>query len=158
MSPAWRRPVAALALMVGLAAAATLAPPAPAAAAETAGAAGAAPTLDSEAKREQARALFRGLRCVVCEGQSIAESEADLARQMRQIVRDKLAQGESPNDIRAYMVERYGDSVLWRPPLRPATVLLWAGPFLVLAAGAAGVALWYRRQRRRGLGGVRPPA
>jgi cytochrome c-type biogenesis protein CcmH len=81
------------------------------------------------------------LRCLVCQNQTIADSNADLARDLRREVRQMLVQGKSEAEIREFMVARYGDFVLYRPPLKSITVLLWFGPFALLL-----VAVWaYRR-------------
>ena len=84
----------------------------------------------------QARALMVELRCVVCQGQSIADSDADMAADMRALVRQRLARGERPEAIRHWLIERYGDYVSYDPPLSGATALLWATPILLLAIGA----------------------
>ena len=81
------------------------------------------------------------LRCLVCQNQTIADSNADLAKDLRREVRAMLAQGKSENEVREFMVARYGDFILYRPPLRLSTLLLWMGPFALLL-----IALWvYRR-------------
>jgi len=95
----------------------------------------------------RARALGRQLRCLVCQNQSIDDSDAELARDIRRLVREQLLAGKSEGEIIAYLTARYGDFILLKPPVKPRTWLLWAGPFLVLATGAAGVALWLRRRR-----------
>ncbi|MET4896382.1 cytochrome c-type biogenesis protein [Sphingomonadaceae bacterium jetA1] len=83
----------------------------------------------------RARALMGELRCVVCQGQSIADSDADMAADMRALVRQRIARGDSPAAIRAWLIERYGDYVSYDPPLSAATALLWATPILLLAIG-----------------------
>jgi cytochrome c-type biogenesis protein CcmH len=75
------------------------------------------------------------LRCLVCQNQSLADSEAPLALDLKQQVRDQLREGRSEDEVVAYLTERYGDFVLFRPPLKAATVLLWAGPALLLLIG-----------------------
>ena len=81
------------------------------------------------------------LRCLVCQNQTIADSNAELAKDLRREVREMLAQGKSANEVREFMVARYGDFILYRPPLRTSTILLWIGPFALLI-----LALWaYRR-------------
>lgn len=90
--------------------------------------------------------LANELRCLVCQNQTIADSNAELAVDLRNQVREQLRQGKSEEDILAYMVQRYGDFVRYRPPFKFQTVLLWAGPFLLLAAG---LLLLYRNLRRR---------
>ena len=84
----------------------------------------------------RARALMEELRCLVCQGQSIADSDADLAGDMRALVRERIAAGDDPVTIRAWLVERYGAWVSFKPPVEPLTWPLWAAPILLLAAGA----------------------
>jgi cytochrome c-type biogenesis protein CcmH len=86
------------------------------------------------------------LRCLVCQNQTLADSNADLADDLRREVRDLARSGKSDDEIKAYLVARYGDFVLYRPPLKPTTLLLWAGPFALLAGGAM---LWWVILRRR---------
>ncbi|MEK9211313.1 cytochrome c-type biogenesis protein [Sphingomonas sp. 2378] len=95
----------------------------------------------------QARALMGELRCVVCQGQSIADSDADMAADMRALVRQRIAQGESPEAIRHWLIERYGDYVSYDPPLSGATALLWATPILLLGVGALIARSSFRRAR-----------
>lgn len=90
--------------------------------------------LDAELQTRY-QALIAELRCLVCQNQNIAESNAPLAQDLRAQVKTMLIQGESDASIKAYMVERYGDFVLYRPPVKPQTWLLWGGPFLLLFAG-----------------------
>lgn len=90
--------------------------------------------------------LGEELRCLVCQNQNIADSHADLALDLKQQLREQIAAGRSDDDIKAYMVERYGDFVLYRPPLKATTVLLWAGPFVLLLAV---VVVLLRRLRTR---------
>ena len=95
-------------------------------------------------------AVAGGLRCLVCQNQTIADSHADLAVDLRQQIREMLARGQSERQILDYMTQRYGDFVLYRPPFKATTALLWIGPaaLLVLALGALGVVL--RRRQRLG--------
>ena len=79
--------------------------------------------------------LAEELRCLVCQNQTIADSNAPLALDLRNQIRTQIAQGRSDDQIRSYMVERYGDFVLYRPPLKASTVLLWTGPFVLLLLG-----------------------
>lgn len=92
------------------------------------------------------RDLIRELRCLVCQNQNLADSNAELAADLRQITYEMIRAGKSDAEIIDFMVSRYGDFVLYRPPFKPETILLWAGPFLFLAAG-----LWLllARIRRR---------
>ncbi len=95
----------------------------------------------------QARALMGELRCVVCQGQSIADSDADMAADMRALVRQRIAKREKPEAIRHWLVERYGDYVSYDPPLSGATALLWATPVLLLGIGAWIARSSFRRRR-----------
>ncbi|HEY2629786.1 MAG TPA: cytochrome c-type biogenesis protein [Usitatibacter sp.] len=94
------------------------------------------------------KALAEELRCLVCQNQTIADSNASLALDLRNEIREQVAKGRSDDEIRAYMVERYGDFVLYRPPLKATTVLLWVGPFALLALGAGIVVMTVRRRRK----------
>ena len=96
----------------------------------------------------QAKALMEELRCLVCQGQSIADSDAELAGDMRAMVRQRIASGERPEQVRNWLIERYGNWVSYRPPVEPATWPLWAAPILLLLAG--GWLLRKRLVRRRG--------
>lgn len=80
-------------------------------------------------------AIAEELRCLVCQNQNIADSHADLAIDLRNQVRDQLKAGKSDEEIKAYMVDRYGDFVLYRPPVKSSTFVLWLGPFLLLLVG-----------------------
>ena len=103
--------------------------------------------LADPALEARARAISRELRCLVCQNQSIDDSDAALARDLRLLVRERLAAGDGDADIRAFVADRYGDFVLLRPPFRGATYALWLGPAAILAAGAAAAGLWLRRRR-----------
>jgi cytochrome c-type biogenesis protein CcmH len=92
--------------------------------------------------------LEEELRCLVCQNQSLADSSASLAQDLRREVRDLARSGKSDAEIKQYLVARYGDFVLYDPPVKPTTLLLWFGPF-VLLAGAAGVWLTVLRRRSR---------
>lgn len=94
----------------------------------------------------RAQALFRELRCLVCQSQSLADSGAPLAADMRAVIRERIAQGESDEAIRAYLVSRYGDAILMNPPLDEGTALLWAGPALILLIGGLLAARHFRRR------------
>lgn len=92
-------------------------------------------------------ALAAELRCLVCQNQTLADSNAPLAVDLRNQVREQMRQGRSEREIIDYMVARYGDFVLFRPPFKLTTLLLWTGPLLLLVAGL--IALFYRLARRR---------
>jgi len=94
--------------------------------------------------------LAEELRCLVCQNQTIADSNAPLALDLRNQIRAQVAQGKSDDQIREYLVDRYGDFVLYNPPLKPTTVLLWGGPFLLLLVGAAVAVVVVRRKRAQG--------
>jgi cytochrome c-type biogenesis protein CcmH len=115
-----------------------------------AGAREAAPAAADPALEARVMALSAELRCLVCQNQTIADSSAGLASDLRDQVREQMRKGMSDAQIIAFMVDRYGDFVLYRPPLKATTVLLWFGPLLLLAAGIA--ALFYRLVRRRSAG------
>ena len=91
-----------------------------------------------------AKALMSDLRCLVCQGQSIADSDAELAGDMRALVRERIARGETPAEIKRWLVQRYGNWITYDPPLEPATLALWAMPLLLIAGGA-----WLARGRFR---------
>jgi cytochrome c-type biogenesis protein CcmH len=91
--------------------------------------------------------LAHKLRCLVCQNQSIAESNAPLAMDLRDQVREQLAAGKSKDDVIDYLVERYGDFVLYEPPFKAVTVLLWLGPLALLLGGAGWLAFRLRRRR-----------
>jgi cytochrome c-type biogenesis protein CcmH len=102
-----------------------------------------------DARQEaEAKALMEELRCLVCQGQSIADSDAELAGDMRAMVRQRIAAGQEPEQVRAWLIQRYGNWVSYRPPVEPVTWPLWAAPILLLAAG--GWLLRHRLVRRRG--------
>jgi cytochrome c-type biogenesis protein CcmH len=96
----------------------------------------------------RARAISEGLRCLVCQNETIDESSADLARDIRVLLRERLLAGDTDAEARQYIVERYGQFVLLKPRLEGATLVLWFAPVLTLLAAAAGVALWLRRRTR----------
>ena len=106
-----------------------------------------ADTFSNPATETRARALQRQLRCLVCQGESIDESGASLAADLRHLVRQQIADGKSDDEIKTYLVSRYGDFILMRPPLQPDTYLLWLAPFVVLI-GAGGVAVWDIRRAK----------
>ncbi len=102
--------------------------------------------LPDPAMEARARVISAELRCVVCQNESIDESRAELARDIRRLVRERLTAGDTnPQAIQA-VVARYGDFVLLRPPVKPETYALWFGPVAVLLLAVAGVAMWLRRR------------
>jgi cytochrome c-type biogenesis protein CcmH len=104
--------------------------------------------LADPALEARARALSKELRCLVCQNESIDESHAELAHDIRALLRERLEQGDSDEQVRQFLVSRYGEFVLLKPPFEPATSALWLGPPALLAVGA--VALLLRLRRRAG--------
>jgi len=100
------------------------------------------------------KSLAEELRCLVCQNQTIADSNAALALDLRNEIREQIAQGKSDDEIRAYMVARYGDFVLYRPPWKATTILLWVGPFALLALG---LGILYATVGRRRVPGPEAP-
>ncbi len=100
--------------------------------------------LKDPALEARARTISAGLRCLVCQNQSIDESDASVARDLRLLIRDQITQGKSDRDVIAFVVDRYGDYVLLKPRFTPANYVLWATPFLLLIAG---IMLAFRRTR-----------
>lgn len=104
--------------------------------------------LPDPAKERDAKALMETLRCVVCQGQSIADSDAEMAGDMRSLVRERISKGETPDRVRDWLIERYGDYVSYDPPLSGATAPLWIAPLALLVIGALVAARSFRRRRR----------
>ena len=102
-----------------------------------------------DARQEaRAQALMEEIRCLVCQGQSIADSDAELAGDMRDLVRRRIAAGEKPGAIREWLIERYGNWISYRPPAEPVTWPLWGAPLLLLFVGAWMAARRVRLRRR----------
>jgi cytochrome c-type biogenesis protein CcmH len=110
-------------------------------------AADAVPTEKDAVTAKRAIALEEQLRCLVCQNQTIAESNADLAKDLRQQVREQIAAGKTDEQIIDFMTTRYGDFVLYRPPLKATTALLWTGPALLLVGGFAVLFVVLRKRR-----------
>lgn len=100
---------------------------------------------DAQQER-QAKALMETIRCLVCQGQSIADSDAELAGDMRSLIRERIQKGERPEAIRSWLIQRYGDWVTYEPPLTASTLFLWGLPVLLLLLGG-GVALGRIRRK-----------
>ncbi|HKF71153.1 MAG TPA: cytochrome c-type biogenesis protein [Stellaceae bacterium] len=103
--------------------------------------------LADPALEARARAISSELRCLVCQNQSIDDSNADLAHDLRVLIRERLSAGDSDAQVLQFMVRRYGDFILLKPPVKPVTYLLWFGPFAVLALAALGAAAYLRHSR-----------
>lgn len=93
--------------------------------------------------------LSEDLRCLVCQNESLAGSHADLANDLRREIREQMKQGKSDREITDFLVQRYGDFVLYRPPVKSSTLLLWFGPFILLLAGAGTLVIYLNRRRKR---------
>ncbi|SEQ01927.1 cytochrome c-type biogenesis protein CcmH [Ectothiorhodospira magna] len=104
---------------------------------------------DDPVLEQRYRAMLHELRCTVCQNQSLADSDAGLARDLRRELRDQLRAGATDEQIIDYMVARYGQFVLYRPPLSAATFLLWTGPFILLLIGLVALYLTARKSRQR---------
>jgi len=105
--------------------------------------------LDDPVLEARAREVSKGLRCVVCQNQSIDDSNAELAGDMRVLVRERILAGDSNEEVVAYMVSRYGDYVLLDPPFKASTYVLWFGPPLIVGAGIIAVFFFYRRRQSK---------
>jgi cytochrome c-type biogenesis protein CcmH len=103
--------------------------------------------LSDPALEARARAISQKLRCLVCQNQSIDDSEADLARDLRLLVRERLKAGDSDQATMDFVVARYGDFVLLDPPFKMATIVLWLGPAALGLIGLGSLAVYYRRRR-----------
>lgn len=110
--------------------------------------------LADPALEDRARALMKEVRCVVCQSQSIDESDAGIAVDLRRLIREDIAAGKSDDEIRQFLVDRYGDFILFTPPFKAETLILWVGPFVMLLGGLAYV-IWFLRRRQVA---IQPPA
>lgn len=108
--------------------------------------------LDDPKLEQRARELSAHIRCLVCQNQSIDESNAGLAKDLRVLIRERIQAGESNPEIKDYLVDRYGDFVLLKPPMKPETYVLWYGPAALVAFGALGVGIFFWRRRKAGGG------
>ncbi len=104
--------------------------------------------LDDPVLEARARALSQEIRCLVCQNEPIDSSNADLARDLRILVRERIVAGDSDAEVKAFLVARYGDYVLLDPPMKLTTYLLWFGPALILLLGALGVYFFFSRARQ----------
>ncbi len=110
--------------------------------------------LKDPSQEARARSLSAGLRCMVCQNQSIDDSDADLAHDIRVLLRERIAAGDSDDAVIKFLVARYGDFILLKPPVNAETILLWAVPFATLILGGVGILAASRRRRAS----VVPPA
>lgn len=95
---------------------------------------------------QRLNSISEEMRCLVCQNESLAGSRSELAQDLRREIRDLIRQGKSDAEIREFMVDRYGDFVLYRPPVKPTTWLLWIGPFVLMIAGVVALLIYLRRR------------
>ena len=106
----------------------------------------AAPLAEDPLTEQRLISISEEMRCLVCQNESLAGSRSELANDLRREIRILIKEGKSDDQIRNFMVERYGDFVLYRPPVKPVTWLLWIGPFVILGIGIAGLLTYLRRR------------
>ena len=106
----------------------------------------AVPLVDDQVTEQRLIVISEEMRCLVCQNESLAGSRSDLANDLRREIRILIKEGKTDDQIRDFMVERYGDFVLYRPPVKPITWLLWIGPFVILIAGIIGLLVYLRRR------------
>lgn len=112
--------------------------------------------LSDPAEEARARELSKEIRCLVCQNQSIDDSNAGLAKDLRVLLRERIVAGDSDTEIKDFLVERYGDFVLLKPPVKASTFALWYGPLVVGVLGAFGVAVFLLRRRGSSVASVTP--
>lgn len=108
----------------------------------------AVPLADDPVIEQRLILISEEMRCLVCQNESLAGSRSDLANDLRREIRILINEGKTDEQIRNFMVERYGDFVLYRPPVKPITWLLWIGPFIILLAGIIGLLVYLRRRNQ----------
>lgn len=108
----------------------------------------AAPLAEDPVVEQRLIGISEEMRCLVCQNESLAGSRSDLANDLRREIRTLIQEGKSDDQIRNFMVERYGDFVLYRPPMKSITWLLWIGPFIILAFGIMGLLIYLRRRNQ----------
>lgn len=109
----------------------------------------AVPLADDPVTEQRLITIAEEMRCLVCQNESLAGSRSDLANDLRKEIRILIGEGKTDKQIREFMVERYGDFVLYRPPVKPITWLLWIGPFVILLVGIIGLVVYLRRRNQR---------
>lgn len=109
----------------------------------------AAPLAEDPAVEQRMVRITEELRCLVCQNESLAGSQADLAKDLREEVRNLIKAGKSDDEVKEFLVSRYGDFVLYRPQVKPVTYLLWGGPFLLLIIGLIALVRYLRRRNRQ---------
>lgn len=108
----------------------------------------AVPLADDPVTEQRLIVISEEMRCLVCQNESLAGSRSDLANDLRREIRILIKEGKTDEQIRSFMVERYGDFVLYRPPVKPITWLLWIAPFVILLAGIIGLMIYLRRRNQ----------
>ena len=108
----------------------------------------AVPLADDPVTEQRLIVISEEMRCLVCQNESLAGSRSDLANDLRREIRILIKEGKTDDQIRSFMVERYGDFVLYRPPVKPITWLLWIGPFVILLGGIIGLIVYLRRRNQ----------
>lgn len=108
----------------------------------------AVPLADDPLTEQRLIVISEEMRCLVCQNESLAGSRSDLANDLRKEIRNLIQEGKTDEQIRTFMVERYGDFVLYRPPVKPITWLLWIGPFAILLVGIVGLLMYLRRRNQ----------
>jgi len=144
----FRRSLILVAFAAALAAACVVALAAPAAAVQP------DEVLADPKLEERAREISKDVRCLVCQNQSIDDSNAELAQDLRVLVRERLKAGDSNDEVKSFLVDRYGQYVLLKPPINASTLLLWGAPALLLLGGVGAIVLWYRGRQREAAAGL----
>lgn len=108
----------------------------------------AAPLADDPVTEQRLITISEEMRCLVCQNESLAGSRSELANDLRREIRILISEGKTDDQIRSFMVDRYGDFVLYRPPVKPITWILWIGPFVALLAGIVGLMVYLRRRNQ----------
>jgi cytochrome c-type biogenesis protein CcmH len=103
---------------------------------------------DDPVRETRYKQLIEELRCLVCQNQNLADSNAELAQDMRRLTYDMVREGRSKQEVADFMVQRYGDFVLYRPPFRSSTAILWIGPFIIFGVGVVALVIAVRRRNR----------
>lgn len=108
----------------------------------------AVPLAEDPVVEQRLIAISEDMRCLVCQNESLAASRADLAQDLRRELRELIRQGKTDEEIKAFMVNRYGDFVLYKPPVKPTTWLLWIGPFVLMIGAIVGFMMYVRRRSK----------
>jgi cytochrome c-type biogenesis protein CcmH len=109
----------------------------------------AAPLAEDPVVEQRLISISEEMRCLVCQNESLSGSRSELAQDLRREIRDLIKQGKTDAEIRAFMVDRYGDFVLYRPPVKPTTWLLWLGPFVLMLVGVVALLMYLRRRNNQ---------